>query len=334
MSLARAGMMAAMHAWLPLPLHADPDNQPAPFTLIRLLTAWEWSWLAAVPLLAGVVLYLWGVTALRRRGDGWPLSRTLSWLLAMAILAYCMLGPLGVYDNVLFSIHMVQHMALGMIAPVFMSQGTPITLALRTLPGRGRTTLLAVVHSRVARWLLFPGLTTAAMVATPFALYPTGLYEWTMRNDWGHHLMHVWMVSVGCAFFFPLIGADPTPWRVPYPIRIVLFFVTMPFHAFLGTTLMGAKKLVAEDWYLAFDRTWGPSPMADQYLAGGILWATGDFTMLSTLTALFVGWWRESQREAARVDRRLDREEREAARAAVGVAGDRMPPEPGPDHED
>jgi putative copper resistance protein D len=120
---------------------------------------------------------------------------------------------------------------------------------------------------------------------------------------------------------------------VPYPIRILLFFLTMPFHAFIGTMLMGSRSLVAEDWYLAFNRTWGPSPMQDQYWAGAILWATGDLTMLGVMSALFLGWYRESVREAKRVDRQLDREDAARDRAAAVIADGTMQPLSA-DHED
>ncbi len=301
-----------MPIW-PLPQHASATSDVQPLTLLGLLTDWQWDWFAGPMLLILVGVYLWGVSVLRRRGDAWSPSRTAFWMLGMAQLAYATLGPLGVYDTVLFSVHMVQHMMLSMTIPVALAQGAPITLALRSLNGRLRSGLMWLIHSKLARVLLFPPLTTAAMILMPFVLYTSGLYDLTLRNPVFHDLLHLWMLLMGSAFFMPLVGPDPAPWKVPYPIRILLFFLTMPFHAFIGTMLMGSKTLVSEAWYLSFNRTWGPSPMADQYLAGGILWATGDFTMLGVMSALFIGWYRQSVREARRVDRQLDREERALA---------------------
>ena len=318
-----------MPIW-PLPLHATPDGGVRPLTLLGLLTNWQWDWFAGPVLLVLVGVYVWGVSVLRRRGDAWSISRTSYWMIGMAQLAYATLGPLGVYDTVLFSIHMVQHMMLSMTIPVALAQGAPMTLALRVLSGRVRSGLLWLIHSKLARVILFPPLTTSAMILMPFVLYTSGLYDLTLRNAVFHDLLHLWMLLMGSAFFMPLVGPDPSPWKVPYPIRILLFFLTMPFHAFIGTMLMGSKTLVAESWYLAFNRTWGPSPMRDQYIAGGILWATGDFTMLGVMTALFLGWFRESQREARRVDRQLDRDERALLRREqeAGVSGATMQPLP------
>ena len=78
---------------------------------------------------------------------------------------------------------MIQHMLLNMIAPVFLVYGAPATLALRALPKRPRGWVLAVLHSTVAKIALFPPLTTGLMVASPFALYMTGWYELTLRDD-------------------------------------------------------------------------------------------------------------------------------------------------------
>ena len=126
--------------------------------------------------------------------------------------------------------------------------------------------------------------------------------------------MHVHLVLVGSLFFWPLVGADPVPGRVGDPFRLLLVFLTLPFHAFLGVTIMGQQELLAGDWYRSLPGeaglTWLPDPAADQHLAGGILWGSGDLVGLTFLAVLFTQWVRSSMREAAREDRRLDRLER------------------------
>ena len=308
-------------AGLTLPTHADPVDQPPPLTWLRLLTEWKWDWLFVVPAALGLGLYLWGVWRLRARGHRWPAVRTWSWCvggIGTAVIAG--MSSLGAYDTVLFSVHMVQHMILTMITPVFLAIGAPVTLLLRNLGGPGRRQVMRVLHSRPLKVLLFPPLATGLLITTPFALYLTDLYSYTLDVDWAHDLLHVYMVTVGCMFFFPLLGNDPTPYRLPYPVRILLLFLTMPGQAFLGTTIMGSPRLIAEEWYLAFNRAWPPSPIDDQYLAGAIMWATGDLTMGVIMAVFLAQWYADSKREAARVDRRLDREERLAARRAA--AGD------------
>ena len=306
--------------WL-VPLHADPGNQPPPLTWVRLLTEWKFDPLFAIPATLGLGLYLWGVWRLRSRGDAWPAVRTWSWCLGgIGTAAVAGMSALGAYDTVLFSVHMVQHMMLTMITPVFLAIGAPVTLLLRNLRVDGRRRVRRILHSWPLRVLFFLPLATALLITTPFALYLTDLYRFTLDVDWAHDLLHVYMVTVGCLFFFPILGNDPMPNRLPYPMRLLLLFITMPAQAFLGTTIMGSSRLIAEDWYLAFGRAWPPSPVDDQYYAGAIMWATGDLTMGVIMAVFLAQWYADSKREAVRVDRRLDREERIAEqRAAASV---------------
>jgi len=291
-----------------LPLHVGPHDEIPPLTGWRLLTEWG---PAPVPLLTAAVvggLYLLGVHRLRARGDRWSPWRTMAFLgpgLGLGLLATT--SALAVYDTTLLWVHMVQHMVLGMLVPIFLALGAPVTLALRTLPRRGARVVQAMLHSRLARVLTFPVVAGVVFVANPFALYFTGWYEATLRNPLLHDLNHLHFVLVGCLWFWPILGLDPMPVRPAHPLRLLAVFATMPFHAFLGVTIMGSSTLIAGDYYRALDRDWGPSLARDQEIAGGLLWAGGDLVALVVLGVLFAQWARASEREASREDRRLDR---------------------------
>ena len=293
---------------LAFPAHGGPGDELPPLTLGSFLSSWELAWLPVLGVVVVGGLYLYGVRRLRHRGDRWPVGRTICFVgLGLGSFLLVTTSALAVYDTTLFWVHMVQHMVLAMVTPVFLALGAPITLALRTLPTGGRRQLLRVLHSRVARVLTFPVVAGVIFVATPFALYFTGWYEATLRNPLLHELNHVHFVLVGCLWFWPLLSLDPMPNRVPYPMRLIAVFATMPFHAFLGVAIMSSSTLIAADWYLSLDRHWGPDPLADQHLGGGLLWASGDLVALLVLGALFLQWAKASEREAVREDRRLDR---------------------------
>ena len=303
--------MFTRFAMVLVPLHATPADQPPPLTPTRLLTEWTWEWLMALGIAVAAGLYMAGLVVLRRRRDRWPVRRSLSFLLGgLGSIALATLSALGTYDTVLLSVHMVQHMILMMVAPMFLALGAPVTLALRTLPTRPRAMLRAVLHSRLARAVTFAPLVLALFIATPFALYYSAFYELTLRSGFWHAFLHMHFIIIGCLLMWTLMGIDPVPGRVSYPFRLLILFLMLPFHAFLGISIMSSTELIAENWYLAFNRAWPPSPLDDQYLAGGILWASGDVIALVMLIALFAQWYASSQREARREDRRLDRLER------------------------
>ncbi len=263
---------------------------------------------AAVLLVGG--LYVWGVFRLTGRGDRWPVGRSVSFLgLGLGSLLVATTSGLATYDTSLFAVHMVQHMVLAMIVPVFLALGAPVTLALRTLPQRPRALLLSLLHSRVAGLVSFPALGWLLFVANPFALYFSGWYQASLDSDALHELLHVHFVAVGCLFFWPLLGIDPLPGRLTHPMRMLLAAATLPFHAFLGVAIMSVDGdgggLLAADHYLRLHPL--AEAVAQQQLGGALLWASGDLVgLMFTFTMLFQ-WMRASEREAAREDRRLDR---------------------------
>jgi putative copper resistance protein D len=294
------------------------------FTFGTVFTGWS---LEPVPFVLTIWiagLYLYGVSVLRRRGDRWPVGRTVAFVpVGLGLFYFATASGLGTYDTTLLSVHMVQHMILSMLVPMALALGAPVTLALRTLPLRPRRWLLVVLHSRVAKVLSFPPLTFLLYVTSPWALYFSGWYPATLHSTYLHEVLHLHLVLVGCLFFWPIIGIDPVPGKVAYPFRMLLVVLTLPFHAFLGVTILGEETLIGGDWYPNLHGgpmgSWLPEPLDDQHLAGGILWGSGDLVALVLFGVLFTQWVRSSLAEAKREDRRLDLlEARERAAARRG----------------
>lgn len=292
-----------------------------PFSPSAVFTEWGLSPVLFVLVVWATGLYLYGAWRLHERGDRWPVGRTLAFVVGgMGSFLFATCSGIAAYDTTLLSVHMVQHMILSMAVPLFCALGAPVTLALRTLPRRPRGWLLGVVHSGVAKVLTFAPLTLALFVISPWALYFSGWYDATLHSGLLHELMHVHLVVVGALFFTPILGIDPLPGRVSHPFRLLMLMLTLPFHAFLGVTIMGQSSLIGGSWYPALHDSmpWLPDAHDDQHLAGGILWGSGDLIGLVLFAVLFVQWVRASAQEARREDRRLDRLER-IERGAVGV---------------
>jgi putative copper resistance protein D len=287
---------------------------PPPLTGSRYLTEWQPDlfWLVFAGL--AVVLYLVGVRRLRRRGDHWSVLTTISWLVGVLALVYVTSGPPAVYGRLLFSIHMLGHMGLSMLVPIFLVMGAPITLALRALPARTdgsrgpREWLIVTVESRYARILSFPPVAAFLFAGSLVFFYFSPLFGLALRTHVGHELMHVHFLFAGYLFAWVLIGPDPGPDRVSQPLRLITLLAAMAFHAFFGVALLSGSTVLAADYFGRLGRTWGPALLADQRAGGGIAWGIGDIPAIAMAVILAIQWSRADEREARRRDRAADRD--------------------------
>ena len=317
--------------------HALP---PEPTPLLW-LTSFRWDLLPAVAAVAGLVMYVRWVARLRARGDSWPWHRTASAVAGLMVLMWATSGGPAVYGHVLFSAHMVQHMLLLMVAPILLALSAPVTLASRALPVRRdgsagpREWLLAVVHSRLGRFAAHPIVAAINFVASMFAFYYSGAFEWALTSATGHLLMVVHFSATGYFFANALIGLDPSPSRPSYPVRLLMLFSTMAFHAFFGVSLASLETVLVPDWFAALDRPWGSSALADQRTGAAIAWGVSELPMLVLAIVLARGWTRDDERAARRRDRAADRdgdrelEEYNALLARLAQDRRSVPAEPG-----
>ena len=292
---------------------AGISSPPAP-TWSRIFFSYEPDALMIGILITAVALYVKGVMVLTKRGDKWPVGRTISFALAIAAIDFATSGGLGLYAHFAFSYHMVAHMILGMIAPIGIVLGAPITLALRTLPqGRNvdergvRGSLLAALHSKLAIFYTNPLVALAFFDGSLFVLYFTGLFGSLMQSHVGHLFMSVHFLLAGILFFHVVIGIDPNPRRVPHLVRIVILFAAMSIHAFFSVALMSSSTLIDAGYFASLKSPWLPDLLADQRIGGSIGWAMGEIPILLALVATFISWMRDDSRETKRIDRNTAR---------------------------
>jgi len=315
---ATTGLAVALSRTPPPPVSLPPDRAfellghpvPPPLTMGNIFTLWwfDLTFALLAALLAG--LYGAGVLRLRRRGDTWPWGRTASWFAGVAILVFTTQSGLARYAKVMFDVHMIEHMTLAMIVPIFLVLGAPVTLALRALKpaarrgDRGpREWLMAILHSGYVRVVSHPGIATAIFIVSTYALYFTPLFEAAMKEHLGHVFMILHFLLSGCLFFWVVIGVDPGPHQLPYVGRLLLLFVTMPFHAFFGIALMMMGTLIAPIYYEQLGRTWGGPLLLEQQNGGAIAWGFGEIPTLIVLLAIATQWYRSEDRKARRADR-------------------------------
>jgi putative copper resistance protein D len=218
---------------------------------------------------------------------------------------------------------MMAHMVLGMIAPIGLVLGAPMTLALRTLPqGRNsdergiRGSLLAALHSKIGVIYTNPIVALAIFDGSLFALYFTDLFAVLMQSHVGHLFMSLHFLAAGFLFFFIIIGVDPNPRRVHHLVQIVILFAAMSIHAFFSVALMSTTTLIDKGFYASLQTPWLGDALVDQKLGGSIGWAMGEIPILIALVATFINWMRDDSREAKRIDRNTARQ------AAMGQPDD------------
>lgn len=286
---------------------------PPEFTLDRWFTAWDIDVLWLVAAGFGVFFYAVGVRRLQRRGDRWPVHRTALWMLGMLLLVWVTGGPINAYQDYLFSVHMLGHMMLSMAIPLLLVAGAPITLALRAVHKRddgtrgGREWIMWAVHSPFARVVTHPFVAAGIFIGSLWAFYFTDLVRWAMYEHLGHEWMVVHFLLSGYLFVMSLIGADPVPYRLPYAGRLITLIAVMAMHAFFGIAIMMQSGLMVAEWFGAMGRTWGPTPLEDQYIGGGIAWSIGEIPTLILAITVAIQWSRDDSKVQRRRDRHADR---------------------------
>ena len=224
---------------------------PGPPTLYNLLTAWRFDLIFGTAAIVLAGLYLWGQLRLRRSGVDWPTGRAVSWYAGCFVLLFTTSSGLGRYAPAQFSLHMVQHMSLGMAVPVLLVLGAPTTLALRALPAaRGdgvpgvREAIVGLTRTRVLRWLTHPLIIFALFIGSFFILYFTPLFDWMISSHVGHLVMSLHFLLVGYLYYWVIIGIDPAPRRLQPLIKLALLVGALPFHAFFGLALMNSRVVL------------------------------------------------------------------------------------------
>jgi putative copper resistance protein D len=298
------------------------ETPPNP-TWARIFLSYEPDALMIGILITLVALYVKGVIVLTRRGDKWPVGRTISFALGISVIDFATSGGLGVYAQFSFSYHMLAHMLLAMVAPIGLVLGAPMTLALRTLP-QGRTpsergvrgSLLAALHSKIGILYTNPIVALLIFDGSLFALYFTDLFASMMQSHLGHLVMNLHFLAAGFLFFFVVIGVDPNPRKIPYLVQVVVLFAAMSIHAFFSIALMSTTTLIDNGYFESLQTPWLTDLLADQKLGASIGWAMGEVPILMALAATFINWRREDAREAKRIDRNTVRQ------AAMGQPDD------------
>ncbi|MEP7040932.1 MAG: cytochrome c oxidase assembly protein [Chloroflexota bacterium] len=299
-------LIAVLALAIPDRAMAHGDRPPAP-SFPSLLLDWRFEPIVVAGL--GIAIIGWVILA-RRVSVGHPdhphpTWRSAAFFAGLAALTVALISPIEVYEGSLFSVHMLQHMLLELVAAPLLLLGAPATLALRAASPLVRKGLLAVLHSRAVSVISFPLLAWVLFAAVNWGWHFSSLYDQALENPWLHDIQHLTFLGAAVLFWWPVIGADPARWRLPHPVRLFYLFLAMPQNSFLGIALMSAPTARYQH-YLTNLRDWGPTPIADQNVGGMLMWVGGDVVFLLAMGLVVAAWVRHEDRRAARADARDD----------------------------
>jgi putative membrane protein len=255
-----------------------------------LVSAWQLDAVAVVVLVLAAAWYLTGVALVpvRTPGAHWPVGRTVGFLAGLGVCALATNGSIAVYDQVLFTAHMLGHLALLMVAPVLLLYGRPVTLALAASTERRRGRIERVGQSRIVSLLTAPPVALAAYTVAIVGTHLTGLMDTVMRTTWAGQVEHLVYVLVGCQFFCLIVGDEPIRWRLSSPARWLLLAVAMAVDTFTGVVLMQGTRAIA----MLSSPALQVSPLSDTRTGGAIMWFGGDAIMAAVMVVLVIGWLR------------------------------------------
>jgi putative membrane protein len=290
--------------------YAPPPNVPG------VVLAWHFDPLVITALAVTGLAYTWAVRRVDRAhpANRQPAHRQWLFMGGLVAIAVALLSPIEAYEGALFSVHMVQHMLLEFVAAPLLLAGGPITLALRASSVPVRRWLLAVLQSRVVHVVSFPVIAWIAFAAVNWGWHFSVFYDQALESAPLHYFQHATFMAAALLFWWPVVGVDPSPWRLPHPVRLLYVFLAMPQNSFLGVALLSASTVLYPH-YLTNARSWGPTPLADQQLGGMLMWVVGDLAFLAGMAIVALAWMRHEERRTARIDARLAAER--AARGEV-----------------
>jgi cytochrome c oxidase assembly factor CtaG len=267
-----------------------------PFGPSAAVTHWQFAPAVTAVVVVLAALYGWGVVRVARRHPArpWPRWRATFFGAGLAIIVIATQSGIGVYDDLLFYDHMIQHLLLLMVAPPLLIAGQPLTLLLHASRNPLHTWAKRVIRSRVASFLTWPVFGAALYAVAVVAAHLSGFANLVEHNQTVHNTEHALFVIIGYLFFLPILGTEPIRWRLSYPVRFVLLVLLMPIDTFTGVVL-GYGSATSPGVPTGPRPSWAPSPVSDLHTGGAVMWVGGDALMFGLMMIVFLMWARDER---------------------------------------
>lgn len=271
---------------------------------VPLLLRWQADPVVVAGILAMLTLFGYAVRAARRRGASVAPARVRYFLAAMTVMGLALLSPIAAISEERFSVHMAEHLLLLFGTAPLLALSAPITLALQAAPSDvRRRVLLRALNSAPVKAISHPVVSWVLFAAVMYASHFSALYDAALRNQGLHGFEHLLYLGAAALFWWPVIRRDPVPGSFPWPARLLYLGLAMPYQSLLGLAIYSSNSPLY-DTYLNYGSR--AEVLADQQLAGAIMWIVGDLLMLIAIGLAAYGWVQHDARETARIDAKLD----------------------------
>lgn len=288
-----------------------------------ILTDWTATPVWWAVMIVATAAYLVGIARCGRAGGAWPWSRTAAWSGAMALLVVTLNSSAATFAHHLFWMHMITHLLLIMVIPLLLVLAQPVRLAMESSGPVGAGRVRTVMTHRVTRFVTSPAFSVPVYAAVLVGTHLTGFQQAMSEHGWIHTSETVVYIVSGYLLLLPTIGGEFSGHDLSHPVRFVTLLIAMGPDTLVGIVLMLTDRPLAPA-YGESRLGWGPDALADQNIAGAIMWFGGDGLMMLLLVLVAGQWIRaETHRkpgEARRVSW-LDRARQEAT-LATGSQGD------------
>jgi putative membrane protein len=266
-----------------------------PFTVWSVLTHWSLPALVVIPWSFAVWAYARGVRRVRDSGGAWSRGRSAAFAGGAVCVLVALASGIDIYADVLFSVHVVQHLLLTFVAPPLLALSAPVTLALRAMPREDGRRLVRFLHSRPVALLTHPVVAWVAFVTVPFAIHFSSYYDLALHDTWVHASEHLLLFSTGVLFWGPIVGVDPAPRALDHPARVLSLVMAMPAQSFLALAIYSSPLILYPGYFAQLSR-FGTSALADQGMAAALMWVVGGALLLLAVMVSVVRWKRDEQR--------------------------------------
>lgn len=263
----------------------------------------ERAWTALLGVTVGAALwsyFRWRSGGPRTR----PVWKDVAFVTGVVLVAGSLVGPADRAADGSFFFHAIQHVVLGMVAPLLVVVADPLQLALQAAAPDTRARLRTVVRSRFVRRVGSGFVPLAFFAGGMWVVYLTPVYRLSVENDAVHALVHLHLLLAGMLLAWFLVGDRGGEGYRDHPIRMLTVVALVPVHAVIGVVLVSGDRILTAVPAPPF----GWDALADQRAGATVLWVAGELVTVALAGVVLLRWKAAEDRIGRRHDRLLDRQ--------------------------